>query len=181
MRRINYLPGWSERHGGAALPAFAPALRVPLAAFAGALALVAVLWVVQHARLASLESRGAEFARRIAAADGELGEVHAVQRDVAHFRELGARIDAIRRSGPLRAGEIAALGDRLPSSAWLTSLRADRAAFALEGRADRIDAVAASVAGLALLSSHPAVRLLSVRDDPAAGGVTYALSLDANR
>jgi Tfp pilus assembly protein PilN len=181
MTRINYLLSWSERHTGIALPAFAPALRVPLGVFACAVTLVFVLWAVQHARLASLESRGADDARRLAAAEVDLGRVRAVERDVARFHLLGERIDAIRHSGPLHAGEIAALGDRLPAGAWLTSLHADRAALALEGRAARIEAVAAAVAALTELPSYSGAHLLSVREDPAGRGVSYALALEARR
>ena len=111
----------------------------------------------------------------------DLGRVRAIEGDLARLRRLGERIDTIRRSGPLRAGEIAALGDRLPAGAWLTSLHADRAALALEGRGARIEAVAAAVAGLTQLPSYGGVRLLSVREDPAGRGVSYALALDARR
>lgn len=181
MRRINYLLTWSERHAGIALPAFSPALRVPLAAFGCALALVFVMWAVQQARLGALQSRGADDARRLAAAEAGLRAVRALEGDIARLRILAERVEAVRRSGPQHAGEIAALGDRIPAGAWLTSLHADRAGLALEGRSTRIDVVATAVAGLATLPAYAGVRLLSVRDDPAGRGVRYALALDARR
>ena len=181
MNRVNYLLTWSERHAGITLPTLAPPLRAPLGVFGCALALVIVVWAVQHARLASLEARGADYAHKLAAAGAAMARVRAVEADVARLRILGERIDAIRRTGPLRAGEIAALGDRLPDGAWLTSLHADRAALALEGRGARIESVAAAVAGLTRLPAYGGVRLLSVRDDPAGRGVSYALAVDARR
>jgi hypothetical protein len=181
MNRINYVQSWSERHAGVALPAFSPALAAPLGAFASALALVAVMGAVQHARLGALEARGAEDVRRLNAVEVDLVRVRAVEGDVAKLRALRERVDAIRRSGPVRAGEIAAVGDRLPPDAWLTSLRAERAALALEGRGAGIDAVAIALADLARLRSVGAVRLLSLRGDPAGRGVDYALALDMRR
>jgi Tfp pilus assembly protein PilN len=178
---MNYLLTWSERHAGITLPAPAPALRQPLAVFGCAVALVTVVWAVQHARLGSLNDRGAEYAQRLAETGAALAHVRAVESDVARLRALEGRIDVIRRSGPLHAGEIAALGDRLPDGAWLTSLRADRAALSLEGRSTRIEAVAASVAALTRLPAYGGARLLSVREDPAGHGVSYALALDARR
>jgi Tfp pilus assembly protein PilN len=181
MTRINYLVSWSERYAGIAFPALAPGLRAPLAAFGCALALVIVGWAVQHARLAALEDRGAEYQRRLAAATVDLARVHALEAEVVRLRLLGERVDAIRRTGPRRAAEIAALGDRLPAGAWLTSLHADRAALALEGRSRRIEVVAAAVAALTHLPAYNGARLLSVREDPAGHGVSYALALDARR
>jgi Tfp pilus assembly protein PilN len=181
VTRTNYLLTWTERHAGIALPAFAPALRRPLGVLACAVALVAVAWAIQHARLVTLEARGAEYAERLATAGIALARVRAVETDLARLRALHERIGTIRRSGPLRAGEIAALGDRLPDGAWLTSLRADRTALALEGRGARIETVAAAVANLTRLPAYGGARLLSVRDDPAGHGVSYALALDPRR
>lgn len=181
MRRFNYLPGWSERGAVLGLPALAPSLRAPLVALVCALALVGVLWAVQQARLASVERRGAEYARRLAALTVEIARVRALERERARLDMLRTRVDAIRRSGPLHAGEIAALGDRLPDGAWLTSLRADRGALTLEGRGARIEAVAGAVSELAGLPAYGIVRLLWVRAESAGSGVSYALALDARR
>ena len=179
MKRINYLLTWTERRAGIALPAFAPAFRAPLLALACALALVAVLWAVQQARLASLQSGGAEFEQRLAALDVQTERVRGIERELTRLRLLEARIAAIRRSGPLRANEIATLGNQLPGDTWLTSLRADRSSLALEGRGARIEAVAAALAALARLPAYGAARLLSVREAPPGNGVSYALALDS--
>ena len=182
MTRFNYLIGWTERHAGVTLgSAFAPALRGPLIALACAFAVVFVSWALQRTRLADADARSAEYTRRAAAIATDVARVRAVEREVAQLRTLALRAGAIRRSGAQRASEIAALGNRLPSDAWLTSVRADRTALALEGRGERIETVAAALTGLARLPPYTGARLLSVREDPVGRGVTYALALDARR
>jgi Tfp pilus assembly protein PilN len=182
MRRINYLVTWSERHAGVALPhTIAPALRGPLTALACAIAFVIVIWGVQHARLRAAERDGAGLARRLAAAEPRIARVRTVEREVARLRTLGERVAQIRRSGTLRASEIAVVGNRLPPDAWLTSLRADHAALALEGRGARLGTVGSAIGNLAQLPSYSGARLISVREEPARSGVTYAIALEPRR
>jgi len=182
MKRINYLVSWSERYAGITLPAaLAPELRAPVAVLACSLALVAVLGAVQHARFAAVERDGAEYARRLAATQATVARVRAVESEVARLRALDARIREIRRSGPARASEIAALGNRLPADAWLTAVRADRTALTLEGHGARLSAVGRTIASLAALPPYAGARLVSVHEDPVRRGVTYALALDPRR
>jgi Tfp pilus assembly protein PilN len=181
MRRINYLPSWSERHIGVALPALAAELRAPLVALAGAIALAGVLWAVQATRLRAAEHDGAAIAERLAAMQLDVARVRTVERDVERFRALDERVEALRRSGAARANEIAALGNRLPPDAWLSSLRADRGTLALEGHSARLAAVGTTLASLAALPAYGAARLVAVHEDPARSGVTYALSLEPRR
>ncbi len=179
MRRINYLPSWSERHIGIALPSLVAAeLRVPLAALAASIALAGVLWGVQSTRLHAAERDGAAYAERLAATQLDVARVRAIERDVARFTALGERIETTRRSGALHANEIAALGNRLPADAWLSSLRADRGTFAVEGHGARLAAVGTTIATLATLPAYRAARLVAVHEDPVRAGVTYALSLE---
>ena len=178
MRRINYLPSWSERHIGIALPGVAAELRAPLATLAGLIALAGVLWAVQAMRLHAAEHDGAAYAQRLAATQLDVARVRAVEHDVERLRTLGERVNTIRRSGALRANEIAALGNRLPADAWLSSLRADRGVLALEGRGARLTAVGATIESLATLPAYRAARLIAVHEDPVRSGVTYALSLE---
>jgi hypothetical protein len=182
MRRIDYVTTWTERHAGVAVRlTLAPSLRAPLAVLVCSLALVAVLWTVQHLRLLAAERDGADYERRVAAAEAGFVRVRAFERDVVRLRALTGRIAAIRRSGPQRADEIAALGNRLPPDAWLTSLRADRVALTIEGHGARLGTVGSTIAGLAHLPPYAGVRLLSVRENAARAGVDYALALDQPR
>ena len=178
MKRINYLPSWSERHIGVALPVVAAELRAALAALAGAIALSGVLWVVQETRLHAAEHDGASYAERLAATQAGVSRVRAVERDVERLRALGDRVEAIRRSGTLRANEIAVLGNRLPADAWLSSLRADHGTLAVEGHGARLISVGTTIEALAALPAYRAARLVAVHDDPVRTGVTYALSLE---
>ena len=182
MRRINYLVTWSERHAGVALPqTIAPPLRGPLAALACAIAFVIVVWGVQHARLHAAQRDGAGLARRLAAAEPQIARVRTVEREVARLRTLGERVAQIRRSGTLRASEVAVVGNRLPPDAWLTSLRADHAALALEGRSARLAAVATTLAAFAQLPAYADARLVAVHGDPQHAGVTYVIALEPRR
>lgn len=182
MRRINYLVTWSERHIGLALPQAIPTpLRAPLAVLLCSIAFVTVVWGVQHARLNAAQRDGAELARQLARSEREVAAVRAIERDVTRLRALAERVASVRGSGTARASEIAVIGNRLPHDAWLTSLRTDRGALALEGRGARLGAVGAAIAGLAQLPSYAGVRLISVHEDPSRAGVTYALALEARR
>jgi Tfp pilus assembly protein PilN len=182
MRRVNYLPSWSERHVGVALPSLVRAeLRAPLAAFAGSIALAGVLWAAQAARAHAADADGAVLAARVAAAQFAVTRVRGVERDVVRMRALAERVETIRRSGPQRANEIAALGNRLPADAWLSSLRADRGTLAVEGHSARLAAVGTTIASLAALPAYGSARLVAVHDDPVRSGVTYALSLEPRR
>ena len=179
MRRINYLSSWSERHIGVALPSpLSAELRAPAAALAGAIALAAVLWGVQETRLRAAERDGVAYAERLAATQLDVTRIRAVERDVERMTTLAERVDTVRRSGTLRANEIAALGNGLPADAWLSSLRTDRGAVAVEGHGTRLAAVGTTIASLAALPAYRAVRLVAVHEDPARSGVTYALSLE---
>jgi Tfp pilus assembly protein PilN len=179
MRRINYLRSWSERRIGIALPSLVAAeLRGPLAAFAGSLALTGVLWGVQDTRLHGAERAGAAYAERLAATQGDVARVRAVEREAARLQTLSERVETLRRSGALRANEIAAIGNRLPADVSLSSLRADRGTLAVEGRGARLAAVGTTIASLALLPAYRTARLVAVHEEPMRSGVTYALVLE---
>ena len=182
MRRIDYAVTWSERVLGFALPTVVrPALRAPLAALACAIALVIVMWGVQHARLRAAERDGAQLAYRLADAEHDLARVRVVERDGTRLRALAERLASIRRSGPQHASEIAVIGNQLPADAWLTSLRADRAAIQLEGRGTRLAAVGTAIASLSRIPAYAGARLISVHDDPNRTGVTFAVALEPHR
>jgi hypothetical protein len=136
---------------------------------------------VQATRLHGAERDGAAYAERLAATQLDVAGIRAVERDVERLQALRARVDAIRRSGALRANEIAALGNRLPADAWLTSLHADRGSLALEGHGARLAAVGTAIAAFATLPAYRAARLVAVHGDPLRAGVTYALALEPKR
>ena len=179
MRRIDFLVSPSERRlGFDPATLIAPSLRTPLAVLGCALALVTLGASAEHVRLHAAETDGARIAARLAALDGDVARTHAVEAEVARLRALGARAAEIRRSGDLDASRIAALGNRVPAGAWLTSLRTDRATLSVEGGGARLGVVAETLAAFARLDAYADARLLSVHDDPVRTGVTYALALE---
>lgn len=182
MKRIDYRVMRAERWTGVDLGSLvAPALRMPLAVLACAIALVAVAASAEQLRLRAAGAEGAEYARRLAAIELDVARVRAVERDVARLRALRARTEEIVRSGPLRANEIAELGNGVPPDAWLTSLRNDGTGLTVEGGARGLNAVAAALSSLAHLPAYADARLLSVHRDPVREGVTYALALETRR
>jgi hypothetical protein len=179
MRRIDYLVSPTERCLGFDPGALiAPSLRVPLGVLGCALAVVTLGASAEHVRLRAAETDGAMIAARLAAVEDDVARTRAVERDVVRLRALGARAAEIRRSGDLAASRIAALGNRVPAGAWLSSLRTDRAALSVEGGGARLGAVAETLAAFARLEAYSDARLLSVHDDPVRPGVTYALALE---
>ncbi|HEY0393373.1 MAG TPA: hypothetical protein VGD01_02645 [Candidatus Elarobacter sp.] len=182
MRRINYLLSWSERHAGVALPnAVRPELRAPLAVLACAFGLVLLLWAVQDARLRAAAQDGVRYARQADAAEARLARSGDVERDVASLRALAERLALTRQTGARRAAEIAVLGNALAAESWLTSVHVDPAAISLEGRSARLTAVGATIGNLSRLHAYAAVRLVSLHDDSATSGLTYALALEQRR
>jgi Tfp pilus assembly protein PilN len=182
VKRTNHLVTPSERWTGVDLGVLvAPALRVPLAVLACAIALAGVTGAAEQLRLRAAEDQGAVYERQLAAVELDAARIRAVERDVARLHALEASIAEIRRSGALQASEIAALGNRVPPGAWLTSLRADGAAIAIEGGGRGLDAVATTVSSLAHRAPYGDARLLSVHDDPVRSGVRYALMLEKRR
>jgi hypothetical protein len=179
MRRIDFHVSPGERRLGfdpAAL--IAPSLRAPLVVLCCALAIDMLGASAEHVRLRAAETDGARIAARLAALEGDVARTHAVEAEVARLRALGARAAEIRRSGDLDASRIAALGNRVPAGAWLTSLRTDRAMLSVEGGGARLDVVAETLAAFARLDAYSDARLLSVHEDPVRPCVTYALALE---
>jgi Tfp pilus assembly protein PilN len=179
MKRTNYLVTRSERLVGVALPRTAPArLRGPLAALLGSLALVGALDGVQVTRLASTAHEGRLAADRLAAGEGAVLRVRAVENDVVRLRGLVQRVTEIRRSGPAQAGALAALGNGVPADAWLASIRVEHGGYTVEGRGARLSAVGTTMAALASVPAAGAARLLDVHDRADRSGVSYAISLE---
>lgn len=182
MRRINYLIAPSERIFGHALRfAVSPPLRLPLIALAGALASLGLPYCVEAARWHHLERAGVAYEMRLAATELDVRQVRRLERDVARLRVMSGEVASIRRSGDVRANEIAALGNQLPSDAWLTALRKDGEALAVEGGGARLSTVAAAIATLARLPQYVGARLVAVHGEAARPEVTYSIVLERRR
>jgi Tfp pilus assembly protein PilN len=182
VKRINYLVSWSERRFGVALSSpIVPAPGPRVVAVAASLAMLASLWGVEEARLRAAQRDGVAYEEQLAVVALDVARARAIERDVQRLRSLRERIAAIQRSGAVRAGEIAALGNRLPADAWLTSLHADRAVLMLEGHSARLTTVGTTISALAQLPAYQAARLVAIHADPRRAGVTYAIALETRR
>lgn len=182
MKRINYLITPSERLFGHALRLAVPRpLRLPLVALAGALAALGLPYCVEMVRLQDLEKVGGAYEMSVAATVLDVRQVRVLERDVARLRVLSDEVASIRRSGDVHANEIAALGNELPTDAWLTALRKDGEALDVEGGGGRLTTVAAAMAALARLPQYSGARLVAVHAEAALPEVTYSIVLERRR
>jgi len=182
VKRINYLITPTERIFGRALRfAVAPRLRPPLVAIAGALASLSVPCCVEMTRLHHLEQTGVEYEMRLASAAIDVRQVHGLEREVTRLRFMSDQLASVRRSGDVRANEIAALGNQLPEDVWLTALRKDGDAIDIEGGSGRLNTVAAALAALSRLPQYAEARLVAVHGEAARSEVTYSIVLERRR
>lgn len=182
MKRINYLVSpWERVAGIAPPPSIAPALRGPLVALFGSLALVGALHGVQQGRLQHAVREGEIEARRLDASQAALRRADAVEADVARLRALLDHVEDVRRSGAERASEIASIGNGIPAGASLSAVRVEHDGYALEGHGEGLSAVGSTMAALATIPSAAGARLLSVQDDRLRHGVIYAIELEMKR
>ncbi len=182
MRRINYLIVPSDRiFGNVARHALSPALRPPLVALGALIASLGLLYGIEATRLHHFERAAAAYEAQLTATALEVQRVHRLAADVLRLRALNDEVASIRRSGDIRANEIAALGNDLPSDAWLTALRKDGDALDLEGGGRRLGTVGAAITALARLPQYGGARLVAIHGEPARAGVTYSIVLERPR
>ncbi len=155
VKRINYLVTRSERLVGVALPthgagspaaARSPRWSARWRSSAGCTA-------CRRRGSRTRRARAALAAERLAAGDGAVQRVRAVENDVVRLRGLVQRVAEIRAPGRPQAGALAAIGNGVPADAWLASIRVEHGGYALEGRGARLSAVGTTMAALA--SSRP--------------------------
>lgn len=178
MTRFNYASSRFERTFGAAFPQRATIARGPLFALAASLVLVAGIVIVQTLRLRGLDDDAAALAGRRAALQPALTSLRSAQADVRRLEALVAADRAVRRTGTLRANEIAAIGNALPADTWLTGVRLDAVTVALEGRSVRMRGIADTLDALARIDGFATVRLVSARRDAMRSDVSYEIALE---
>ena len=178
MTRFNYAPSRFERTFGAASSQRAPIARGPLLALAASLVLVAAIVFVQAFRLRALGGAAAVLNARSAALQPALARLHSAEADVRRLEAQVAEDRGARRSGTLRANEIAAIGNALPAQTWLTGVRIEQDAVALEGRCARMRGVADALAALARVDGIATVRLISAKRDATRSDVAYEIALE---
>jgi Tfp pilus assembly protein PilN len=178
MTRFNYASSRLERTAGAAFASRRPRSRGSSIALCAALLFVAGVVTVQTLRLRVVEGDAATLAARRATLQDALGGLHGAEAEVRRLATVVAADRAVRRSGTLRANEVAAIGNALPADAWLTGLRIDAAHVAIEGRSARMHAVADALDALGRVRGVASVRLMSARRDATRSDVGYAIALE---
>lgn len=177
MKRIDYL---RQAVRPIRLPFAAPGakLRRTLAVFGLTAVAISATAAAEAGRLAGLQRTGTALTEQLHRADADAADARALQRELARLQGIARRVAATRRSGPDGANDVAALGNRLPSNVWLTSLRRAPDTVSLEGRSAQLEAVAATMRALARAPQVVEARLVSAHDDTLHGGVAYAIAVD---
>jgi hypothetical protein len=178
MTRFNYAPSRFERAFGAASSRRAPIARGPLLALAASLLLVGTLVFVQAFRLRALEGAAAVLSTRRAALQPALVRLRSAEAEERRLEGLLAADRGVRRSGTLSANEIAAIGNALPAQTWLTGVRIEPGAVALEGRCAGMRGVADALAALARVDGIATVRLITAKRDATRSDVAYEIALE---
>lgn len=183
MRRINYLVSPAERLIGIALPRRVPAtLHEPFAALVSALALIGVLHGVQQARLATAMRDGRALAERLAQSEARVARVRIVEDEVAGLTALSRRIAELEGTGTASASELAAIGNRIPRDARLSTIRSEAGGgYAIDGSGSGLGVVGRTMASLADLHTFTGVRLVAIHDDRGRSEVSYSLVLERKR
>jgi Tfp pilus assembly protein PilN len=182
VKRINYLVAPGERLFGDTLrSAASPRLRLAVVAIGGALASLVLPYCAESTRLHELESAASAYRTELADIAVDVGRVRGLERNIAKLRAVSDEVVAIRRSGGMRADEIAELGNALPSESWLTALRRDGEALEVQGGSARLSTVAATIAALARLSRYSGARLVSAYGGESRPQVSYSIVLERRR
>lgn len=178
MTRFNYASSRLERTTGAASASRRPRSRGSLIALSAALLFIAGIVIVQTLRLRVVDGDAATLAARRATLQDALSALHGAEAEARRLATLVAADRAVRRTGTLRANEVAAIGNALPADTWLTAMRVDAANVAIEGRSARMPAVAETLDALARVHGVASVRLMSARRDAIRSDVAYAIALE---
>jgi Tfp pilus assembly protein PilN len=155
----------------------------PLAAFAGTLALIIGLSAIEHARLASVEADLAHDRTHLVQSDRDVAQLKRLDATLQEDRHEMLEISRIQASGSLRANDIVAIGNRLPSDTWASVIRHEDNSLTLEGQARHVAAVGAALIALGASDLHNMPSLISIDEGSGthADVVRYALRMDIPR
>lgn len=172
MRRVDY----AEPTLGARLAT----LRRPLGVALATLVAIGAAHGIERVRASALRASVAAASADAALWESRAAELRTIEAERDRLRVRVRERERIVRSGERRAAELAALGNAIPASAWLSSVRIDPSGYAIDARAGSLAAIAATVAALSRLSAVAAVRLLAAREDGRAG-IAYTLAVERRR
>ncbi len=180
MKRFNYLSGQ-----GAVFETFGkwrigPELRPPLMSLMGIVALLVAIYLVEDFRLRVEAGRYDTYVHKLRASEIALRDLKRLKAHVRDLQRLTRQVDDIRSLGAQRANDLAWIGNHLPKDMWLTVLRHERAAYLLEGGAERVVSLGAGLTSLSESSGLGEPRLVSFNDDAnrRSGTIRYVLRLE---
>lgn len=124
------------------------ALRTPLAALLTAFVVVGLWWAVEQLLLSQAQRELATQSWRLAASKAELTELKLRKLHLEDLTALDARLRRIRLSGATVAKSLAEVANHIPRTAWLTSIAQVSGGLEIDGRAQGLDALSATVADL---------------------------------
>jgi Tfp pilus assembly protein PilN len=182
VRRTNYLRSSSERITSTLVPLALPApLRRPLAALLGALALIALVHVVQQARLGVATEEAHTLEERLRSTERRLARVRDLENEVSRLDALSDRIAALRRSGAVAANELATIGNGVPQDAWLSAIHTAPDGYGIDGSGARLADVGRTMISIARLHAFSGARLVAIHQDSARAAVRYSILLERAR
>lgn len=177
VMRVNYIVHPLERVVGTT-PSIPARLRAPLLALMAVSMIVVTLSAVQMVRLGSVQHRGAELRTLQRLAQTRVDRLQTLQHEVDLLRRNAKAVGTIRRSGAVRADELARLGNGVPAGAWISAVRLQQRDVAIEGRGTGLREIGATMASLGRLPGFHAARLLDVRRTAERDAVTYTIGLE---
>ncbi|MBV8151303.1 MAG: PilN domain-containing protein [Candidatus Eremiobacteraeota bacterium] len=128
-------------------------------------------WEAATQRARALERGAVETAARLAAVEKRARALGAAQRRLVEAL-------ALRRANAQRAGEIAAIGNALPQTLALTTIRADSRSLQVEGRTRSVSDVQAALDSLRHIAMAAATELVELhREERTDSVVSFTLEV----
>jgi Tfp pilus assembly protein PilN len=152
-------------------------LRTPTLVAAASLVFLAVLYVVEQQRLKSLNLQLIAAQAELASVTTADVQVQRIAARVVVLRYTRERLDSWRRSTRTAANTVAALGNALPSRAWLTAVQSTAdGSLSISGRSAQIVDVGSALRRLQTLDTSGQAQLVSISSDRRRLGVSFVIS-----
>jgi Tfp pilus assembly protein PilN len=152
--------------------------RLPLWAVATALLVVLVAIPLERWRVAVAQNDVVAARQRLERARSEVARMKLQRVRIARMLALDERIRAIRLSGSRLCAELADVANHVPAKAWLTSLSQSADGTSIEGRAEGLSVLSATLADLMSSSTAALPRLVRAGKDAGAPGAAALLSFE---
>ncbi len=153
-----------------------PELRSPLSAVATAIVVVFAWWSLERHWMSEAMREEARAAIRLQQSRAAFAATKLVRADVDRLLSLDARLRAIRLSGSVLSHRLADVGNHVPTQAWLTSIVRTNDGLELHGRAEGLNVLSKTVAGLMSSKAAASPTLVrAVREDRSSGVIDFTI------